>query len=340
MPNICVVGSLNMDLCVETPRVPAMGETVLGGGFFTSPGGKGANQAVAAGKLGADVTMLGRVGADAFGTQLIENLRSDGVNTDHIRITENAPTGIAVILLHNRDNCIIVDPGANALLTPEDISACEDVVAASNVLVLQLEIPLVTARRAMALARAHGVTVLLNPAPAQKLQADLLALADILTPNESECEILTGIADVELAARALLQMGVPRVVATLGGSGVLYSEGERLIRKPAWPVKVVDTTAAGDSFTGALAVSLARGEPWGASIDFALAVAALTVTRKGAQVSLPRLAEVEQLKTTRRSIILDCDPGIDDPSTRTPPISTATTASAACRIASCCGTCP
>jgi len=305
MPKITVAGSLNMDLCVETPRVPAMGETILGGGFFTSPGGKGANQAVAAAKLGADVTMLGRAGHDAFGAQLIGNLRANGVHTEHIRIAQEAPTGVAVILLHNRDNCIIVDSGANALLSPEDIDEAEAEIAASDVLVLQLEIPLETARRAMELARAHGVKVLLNPAPARRLPADFLALADVLTPNESECAILTGLPcytleEAERAAQALLRMGVPQVCVTLGGEGVMYNDGDCMIHKSALPVPVADTTAAGDAFTGALAVSFGGGAGFSQAVDFALAVSALTVTRRGAQESLPSLAEMEQFKTTRR----------------------------------------
>jgi len=309
MPKITVAGSLNMDLCVETPRVPVMGETILGGGFFTSPGGKGANQAVAAAKLGANVSMLGRAGGDAFGAQLMENLRASGVDTEHIRVTEEAPTGAAVILLKDGDNCIIVDPGANALLTPADIEASEPVIAASDILVLQLEIPLNTAKRAMELARAHGVQVLLNPAPAQKLPADFLALADVLTPNESECGILTGLPcgtleEAGRAARALLNMGVPRVCVTLGGAGVMYNQGGSMVHRPALPVKVADTTAAGDSFTGALAVSLGGGADFGEAVDFAQAVAALTVTRRGAQESLPRLEEVKEFipaeKTIRR----------------------------------------
>jgi len=295
MPNIVVVGSLNMDLCVEAPRVPAMGETVLGGGFFTSPGGKGANQAVAAARLGADVAMLGCVGDDAFGAQLADNLRANGVDTSRIRVAENAPTGVAVILLQGGDNCIVVAPGANALLSPEDVAALEPVIAAGDVLVLQLEIPLAAARRAMELARSHGVKVLLNPAPAQRLPAGFLALADILTPNRSECELLTGIAEAPRAAQALAEMGVPRVVVTLGGEGVLYSDGGRVVHRPAWPAQAVDTTAAGDCFTGALAVALAGGARFGDAVDFAQAAAALAVTRRGAQASLPHLTEVEAL---------------------------------------------
>ena len=297
MAKICVIGSLNMDLCVSTPRVPVMGETILGGGFFTCPGGKGANQAVAAAKLGAEVTMIGRVGGDAFGAQLTANLQANGVNTAHIRVVEETPTGIAVILLHNGDNCIIVDPGANAVLTPGDIAALEPVIAASDILVLQLEIPLAAVRKAMETARAHGVRVLLNPAPAQKLPADFLALADILTPNESECEILTGLPcgspeEMATGAQALLNIGIPQVLVTLGGDGVLYNGKDGMVRKPAKSIKVVDTTAAGDSFTGALAVSLAGGADFDAAVDFALAVAGLTVARKGAQESLPALEEV------------------------------------------------
>jgi len=304
MPAITVAGSLNMDLCVETPRVPAMGETILGGGFFTSPGGKGANQAVAAAKLGAEVTMLGRTGGDAFGAQLIDNLRANGVNTEHIRVTYEAPTGVAVILLHDSDNCIIVDPGANALLSPEDIEEAERIIAGSDMLVLQLEIPLATARRAMELARAHGVRVLLDPAPAQRLPADFLALTDIVKPNESECEILTdlpcgSLEEVEQAARAMAKMGVPRVVVTLGGKGVICCDGNRMYSRPAWPVHAVDTTAAGDSFTGALAVSLAGGVEFGEAVDFAQTVAALTVTRRGAQESLPDLEEVKNFLSSK-----------------------------------------
>ena len=297
-PKICVVGSLNMDLCVQTPRVPVLGETILGGGFFTSPGGKGANQAVAAAKLGAEVTMVGRVGGDAFGAQLTENLRLHGVATGHIR-TCAAPTGVAVILLSGHDNCIVVDPGANALLTPSDIEDAEAAIAQSDVLLLQLEIPAQTARRAMELARGHGVKTLLNPAPASQLPPDFLALADVLTPNESECEILTGLADERLAVKALLRLGVPRVVATLGSEGVLCSEGKAPVHKPAWPVRAADTTAAGDSFTGALAVSLAKGLDFDASVDFALAAAALAVTRMGAQASLPSLEEVTEFMGSR-----------------------------------------
>jgi len=299
MAKICVVGSLNMDLCVETPRIPGRGETILGGGFFTSPGGKGANQAVAAAKLGAGVTMIGCVGGDAFGAQLTESLRGCGVDTRHIRALPGAATGVAVVVLEGRDNRIIIAPGANALLSPRDVSGLEQVIAKSDMLVLQLEIPLETARQAMELARARGVKVLLDPAPAARLSADFLALADVVTPNESECALLTGLpcdtpAQVEPAAKALLRMGVPRVVVTLGGSGVLYTSGETAARRPALPVQVADTTAAGDSFTGALAVALADGADFDGAIGFALAAAALTVTRKGAQNSLPGLEEVTE----------------------------------------------
>jgi len=266
-----------------------MGETVTGGGFFTSPGGKGANQAVAAARLGAQATMLGCVGDDAFGRQLVDNLRADGVGTDHISVSEEAPTGVAVILLHGGDNCIVVDPGANMRLMPEDMA--ESAIASSDMLVLQLEIPLATARRAMELAKLHSVPVLLNPAPAQRVPADFLALANIITPNQSECEILTGIYDPLRAARALAQI-VPRVVVTLGGEGVLYCDGDKTYSRPAWPVRPADTTGAGDCFTGALAVSLARGMGFGGAVDFAQAAAALAVTRRGAQASMPTAEEV------------------------------------------------
>jgi len=299
MPKICVVGSLNMDLCVEAPRVPAMGETVIGGGFFTSPGGKGANQAVAAARLGAEVTMLGCVGDDAFGRQLLDNLRTDGVDTSHIQVTKNAPTGVAVILLHGGDNCIVVDPGANMRFLPEDLD--EGAVAASDMLVLQLEIPLATARRAMELAKLHGVPVLLDPAPAQRVPADFLALADVVKPNESECKTLTGMDDPRRAAQALAEI-VPRVVVTLGGKGVLLYDGDQTYSRPAWPVAAIDATGAGDCFTGALAVSLAGGMDFGGAADFAQAAAALAVTRRGAQASMPTLEEVTAFISIEKTI--------------------------------------
>lgn len=301
MSKIVVIGSLNMDLAITTPRVPAIGETILGDGFITVPGGKGANQAVAAAKLGGDVTMIGCVGNDIFGQNLLENLALNGVNTKNIKMLQGSPTGVAVIIINDGNNCIIVDPGANARLRTQDIEKMEKLIRNSSIIIVQLEIPLETVECAVNLARKHNVKVLLNPAPAVKLSDELLGMVDILTPNESECEILTGISiksveDAKSAVKYLLQKGIKTVVATLGGNGVVYNCGSELIHKPVSKVSVIDTTAAGDAFSGALAVAVSKEENISDAINFANAVGTLTVTKKGAQTSLPSIKEVREYK--------------------------------------------
>jgi len=302
---IVVVGSLNMDLVISTPRVPAMGETILGNGFMTAPGGKGANQAVAAARLGGDVTMIGCVGDDIFGKNLMENLKQNGVDTESIRVQENVPTGVAVILIEKGNNCIIVDPGANARLEVRDIEKLEGLIQKSSIVVVQLEIPFETVEYTIRLAKKHHVKVLLNPAPGRALSDELLAMIDILTPNESECEIITGmkiqsVEDAKSAASYLLKKGVKTVAITLGKNGAVYNFEDQWIHKPVPEVNVVDTTAAGDSFSGALAVAISKGEDIHKAIDFANAVGTLSVTKKGAQTSLPTLHEVtEYMKTLR-----------------------------------------
>lgn len=299
MSKIVVVGSINMDLVITTPRVPAMGETILGSGFMTSHGGKGANQAVAAAKLGGEVAMVGCVGNDGFGKQMIENLEGNGIDINNVKMLNGFPTGVAVILIEDGNNCIIVDPGANAELKPADIERLEGLIKDSNIVIIQLEIPLETVKCTLELARKNNVKVLLNPAPAVKLRDELLKMVDILTPNESECEIITGIQiesieDAKSAVEYLLGKGIKTVVVTLGKNGVVYNCGSEIIHKPVPEVAVVDTTAAGDSFSGALAVAISSDEDINKAIDFANAVGTITVTKKGAQASLPSLQEVRE----------------------------------------------
>ena len=299
---IAVIGSLNMDMVITTPRVPVMGETILGSDFMTTPGGKGANQAVAIARLGGEVSMIGCVGHDYLGKDLLDNLSRNHVATDAIVVRSATSSGIAVIMIKDGDNCIIVDPGANATLTPELINQSEELIKESALIVLQLEIPLKTVEEAMKLAKKHGVKILLNPAPAVQLSDDLLSMVDIFTPNESECEIITGleIKDIEDAKKAVHylhhQKGIPQVIITLGERGVVYNNDSVLIHKVPPKVTAVDTTAAGDSFTGAITLALAEGKDIDEAVDFGMLVGALTVTKKGAQTSLPIREEVELFK--------------------------------------------
>ena len=302
---ITVVGSLNMDLVVTTPKVPVLGETILGSGFMTAPGGKGANQAVAAARLGGEVSMIGCVGNDIFGKDLLDNLLKNNVNIDNVAVKDSASTGIAVIIIKDGNNSIIVDPGANSLLTPEMVERSEEMIKNSDIMVVQLEIPLETMERAISLAHKHGVKVLLNPAPGRKLSDELLLKVSILTPNETECEIITGheIRSIEAAKRGvdfLNQKGINQVIVTLGGKGVVYNSSKGIVHKEVPSVKVVDTTAAGDSFTGAVALALSQGKTIDEAVDFGNVVGTLTVTKKGAQTSLPSIEEVQKfLKGTQ-----------------------------------------
>lgn len=297
MAAITVIGSLNMDLTVTAPRMPAPGETVFGSGFLCSPGGKGANQAVAAARLGARVSMVGCVGSDAFGSQLLENLSNNAVDTGCVTATSEQPTGTALIVVAQADNTIVVDPGANFCLTPAMVEKAEDRIKASDMVLLQMEIPPEMVEAAVRLAKKHGKTVLLNPAPAGQIGADILKMADILTPNRSECETLTGmpagtVEEAGEAAQYLLKMGIPCVAVTLGGAGAVFGKGGRVWHEPAFCVEAADTTAAGDAFSAALAVAVSGGKPFEEAADFALAAAALTVTKRGAQRSLPDADEV------------------------------------------------
>lgn len=295
---IVVVGSLNMDLVVRTPRIPSPGETIIGRELHTVPGGKGANQAVAAARLGAQVAMVGRVGQDAFGGPLLANLAANGVDHAWVQEDPDAATGVALIEVDDAGrNSIVVVSGANMRLTPADVDAAQPAMAGAQALLLQLESPLETVTHAAQLARRLGVRVILNPAPARPLPPELLAAVDVLAPNESETALLTGravdtLADAEAAAQALLDQGVPTVVLTLGERGSLLARRDGMQHFPAFPVTPVDTTAAGDAFVGGLAVALAEGQPLAEAMRWGNAAGALATTRLGAQPSLPDRAAV------------------------------------------------
>lgn len=297
-----VVGSANMDLVATVERFPQPGETLLGRAFAAIPGGKGANQAVCCAKLGGKVQFVGKMGKDRFRDQLVKCMKSDGVMLGHTMTDAGAPTGIALITVDaSGQNEIIVISGSNMRLTPRDIDAHRSIFAGGGVLLLQLEIPLNTVIRAAMLARKAGLHVILNPAPARELPDTLLRAVDFLTPNETEAGILSGITvdsltAAEEAAKILVTRGVGTVIMTLGAEGSLMVSRTGTSRFPARKVRAVDTTAAGDAFNGALAYALTNGSAIGEAIPFANDVASLSVTRFGAQSSMPTLAEVRRFR--------------------------------------------
>jgi len=306
--SIVVVGSLNMDLVVGVPRFPVAGETLLGGDYARHPGGKGANQAVAAARAGGDVAMIGRVGADAFGEALVGGLTADGVDTEAVAALVDVPTGVAFISIDpGAQNTIIVAPGANARLAPADLDPAR--FSGARVVLLQLEVPLETTLGAARLGRGAGARVVLNLAPAQPLTARQLADVDLLLVNETEAAGLTGIAVDEVAraperAAAALTELVPAAVLTLGAAGAAWAETREgadaatgLV--PGFAVEAVDTTAAGDAFAGALAVRLAGSTALAEAVRFANAAGALAATRPGAQPSLPTAAEIDAFLAER-----------------------------------------
>lgn len=297
MKPIVVVGSLNMDLVVRSPHLPRPGETLIGGPFQTFPGGKGANQAVAAARLGATVHMIGRVGADAFGEQLLQSAAADGVDVSAVLSDAEAASGVALITVDAAgQNTIVVASGANMRLSVTDIDALEALIASAALLVMQLESPLDVVEQAACLARKHEVRVLLNPAPARALPESLLRLVDVLLPNQNELARLAGgDLPVPQAARRLQQQGAGTVVVTLGDQG-LYLLGPGIeVSLPAHRVEVVDTVAAGDAFVGAFAVALAEGRSLLEAARWGNAAGALAVTKPGAQPSLPSRSELLEL---------------------------------------------
>ena len=299
---VTVAGSMNMDLVIRSPRIPAPGETIIGSDFRTVPGGKGANQAIGAARLGAEVAMIGRVGQDAFAGALLDNLAEAGVDHTFVSQDPTVATGVALITVDDAgENSIVVAAGANMQLLPAHVDAAESAIAAANVLLLQLESPLETVMRAAEIARKQGVTVILNPAPARRrVPPALLSLVDVLVPNESETALLTDMpvdsqAEAEAAAAALREMGGGTVILTLGGRGALLMRTEETQHFPAFEVNPVDTTAAGDAFVGGFSTALAEGQSFDEAMRWGCAAGALAATKLGAQPSLPTREALETL---------------------------------------------
>jgi len=305
-PTLVVVGSLNMDFVVSVDRLPAPGETVLGRDFQMVPGGKGANQACAAGKLGGnavEVRMIGRVGYDVFADHLKASLAAAGVDVSAVHAAKAQPTGVALIWVDGRgQNSIVVASGANMELHAADVEAMRKVFRGASLALFQLETPLDTVTAALKLAREEGLATMLDPAPARPLSPELLSLVDILTPNESEALMLLGRpparvspSDAAPLAEALLRLGPGAVILKLGDQGCVHYDGKAHTHVPCFPMEARDTTAAGDTFNAALAVALAEGQPMPRALRFANAAAGISVTRLGAQASAPARAEVDLL---------------------------------------------
>jgi len=303
MGKVVVIGSSNTDMVVNSPKMPAPGETILGGEFFVFPGGKGANQAVAAARANATVAFVAKIGNDDFGKNAIEGYKNENINTDNIFIDRNVPSGIAIIIVEEStgQNSIVVASGSNNSLSVEDIEGCKKLIANADVVLIQLEINLDVVKTALKVAKQNGIKTILNPAPAQHLSDEILSLVDIITPNETETSILTGIetnneVNIKKAALQLLKKVNEAVLITLGEKGVYYicKNGEESTI-PANRVKAIDTTAAGDVFNGFFAAAISEEKSYSEAISWANKAASISVTRKGAQPSIPKLNEVLEL---------------------------------------------
>ena len=298
---IVIVGSINTDMIVKVPRIPKPGETILGGKFSTAAGGKGANQAVAAARVGGDVTFIARVGNDMFGKQALEDFESNNINAKYIKTDSADPSGVALIFVDEKgENSIAVASGANARLSHRDVTEAEEVIKSADILLMQLETPMESVKRAAKIAKEAGVKVILNPAPAYPLDNTLLSTLYVITPNESEAELLTDISvtdfpSAEKAAFILLDRGVEVAIITMGSKGALIKTRELTKIVPGFKVNAVDSTAAGDVFNGSLVVAMAEGKTLEETVQFANAAAALSVTKLGAQPSAPKRVEIERM---------------------------------------------
>ena len=296
---ILVIGSSNTDMVICTGHLPLPGETVIGGTFFMNPGGKGANQAVTVARLGGRVSFICKTGSDIFGHQANQLFNEEGIDTSYVFSDTKNPSGVALITVDtDAENCIVVAPGANAHLTPNDLKRSAEAVEAADIILLQLEIPMQTVEAAAGMAYRLGKKVVLNPAPASKLSAGLLETLYAITPNETEAEAISGIRitdehTAEEAARKIASMGVCNVIITLGAKGALVFDGEHCEVVPAYKIQAVDTTAAGDVFNGALVVALSEGRTLPEAVRFACKASAISVTRSGAQNSVPYRTEVD-----------------------------------------------
>lgn len=297
-PKILVIGSSNMDLVIQADHFPRPGETLIGGNFSMISGGKGANQAVAAARLGGKVALVAQVGDDLFGQANLDNYQREGIDIANVERHPDVPTGVALISVDKSgENTIIVASGANAGMGIDNLERASILFAWADVVLLQLEIPLEVVTEAARMAKAQGKKVILNPAPARALPAELLENVDIITPNETEAEFLTGISVLDISSAALAAArfnasGIQTVIITLGENGAFLDDGNTQAIIPTQRVKAVDTTAAGDTFNGALAVALGRGESINTAVSFALKAATLSVQRLGAQSSIPYLSEL------------------------------------------------
>lgn len=303
MYDVCVVGSLNMDLVLSVDKIPSIGETILANGLKKIPGGKGANQAVAAARLGSKVVMLGCIGNDDNGKILIENLKKDEIDVNYIKVIDQAPTGIALITVDKKaNNSITVVPGANMQIDVKDICNLDKVIEESKVVVAQFETPIETITKAFSIAKKNGKFTILNPAPAKEINEELISLSDVVIPNETETEVITGIdpkddKSIKEAGQVLIKKGAKSVIITLGSRGAAVIDKDNFMIVDAYKVNAIDTTAAGDSFIGGVAFYLTKHGTYDYSslceaVKFANKVSAIAVTKEGAQSSLPYLKEV------------------------------------------------
>lgn len=301
VPRITVVGSYATGLTMKVKRLPSTGETLLGTGYRVDYGGKGSNQAVGSARLGANVSFVARIGKDAFGEMALGLYRDEGIDVAHVKQTAAAPTGVGFIIVEaaSGNNCIAIDPGANELLSADDISDCAAAFQSTSVVLTQLEIPVAAAEAALRFGRAVGAITILNPAPVRPLPPSILQLVDVLTPNQVEAKVLTGrspddVIEPEQLARELIRSGVKQVVMTLGERGALIVTSSSTTHVPAISVSAVDTTGAGDAFNAGLAIALASGASLEAAVQFAVVTGGLAVTKEGVIPSLPSQNEIRQ----------------------------------------------